>query len=137
MAKWMSGRPTGVPGSGWVGRWLDGYLGAGKDLFAAAEVGHSLPLHMIGERSVATTVPASRPDVRCAPRLAHGRGPTTLLDHSCASAGAHAADSWVGRIGQSQVDGLDVATALSPVIPTDDQLSPSRGRRRSSRWLHG
>ena len=61
MAKWMSGRPTGLTSSGWVGRWLDGYLAGSKDLYAAAEIGHSVPLHMIGERSIATTVPTERP----------------------------------------------------------------------------
>ena len=36
MAKWMAGTPTGIPTSGWIGRWLDRYIGGGKDLYAAA-----------------------------------------------------------------------------------------------------
>ena len=67
MAKWMSGKPTGIPTSGWLGRWLDGYLNGSKDLFAAAEVGHSLPFHMVGEASRATAIPASRPSFGARP----------------------------------------------------------------------
>ena len=124
MAKWMSGRPSGVPNSGWLGRWLDGYLGTGKDLFAAAEVGHSLPLHMIGERSVATTVPASRPGFGV-PREWRTAADRQLFSTVRGMANAHSTDSWIGRIGQSQIDGLDVATTLSPVIPADNELDPT------------
>ncbi len=121
MAKWMSGRPSGVPSSGWVGRWLDGYLGSGKDLFAAAEVGHSLPLHMIGNNSVATTVPASRPGFGV-PRDWREDADRQLFSTIRGMAGSHAADSWIGRVGQAQVDGLDVAAALSPIIPDSNAL---------------
>jgi len=121
MARWMSGRPTGVPSSGWVGRWLDGYLGAGKDLFAAAEVGHSLPLHMIGERSVATTVPASKPDFGV-PRSWRPEADVRLFQTVRDMAGEAEPGSWLDRIGQAQVDQLAVAASLSPVIPADDAL---------------
>ena len=46
MAKWMAGSPTGIPTSGWLGRWLDGYLGGAKNLYAAAQIGQSVPLHL-------------------------------------------------------------------------------------------
>ena len=121
MAKWMSGRPSGVTSSGWVGRWLDGYLGSGKDLFAAAEIGSSLPLHMIGEQSVATTVPASRPGFGV-PREWRDDADRQLFTTIRGMAAANSPSSWIGRVGQAQVDQLDVATALSPVIPNDDQL---------------
>lgn len=62
LAKWMAGRPTGVPDTGWLGRWLDEHLDGRKDLFAAAEIGTSVPLHLNGRFSVGTTVPAGRPD---------------------------------------------------------------------------
>lgn len=124
MAKWMSGRPSGVPNSGWLGRWLDGYLGSGKDLFAAAEIGHSLPLHMIGERSVATTVPASRPGFGV-PREWRTAADRQLFSTVRGMADSHSDDSWIGRVGQSQIDGLEVATTLSPVIPADNELDPT------------
>jgi uncharacterized protein (DUF1501 family) len=61
MAKWMAGMPTGIPTSGWLGRWLDGYIGGGKNLYAAAEIGQSVPLHLIGRAQRGTAVPAGRP----------------------------------------------------------------------------
>jgi uncharacterized protein (DUF1501 family) len=121
MAKWMSGRPTGLTSSGWIGRWLDGYLNGSKDLFAAAEVGHSVPLHMIGERSIATTVPTGRPGFGV-PREWRTEGDLALFSAVRDLAGAGAPDSWLGRVGQSQIDQLELASALSTVIPADDQL---------------
>jgi len=121
MAKWMSGRPTGLTNSGWIGRWLDGYLNGSKDLYAAAEIGHSIPLHMIGERSIATTVPTSRPGFGV-PREWRVDADRVLFDTVRRLAGAGAPDSWLGRVGQAQVDQLDLATTLSPVIPEDSQL---------------
>ena len=61
MAWWMSGRVGGIPESGWLGRWLDGHLGGRRDLFAAVEIGSSLPLHLVGQASRGTVVPAGRP----------------------------------------------------------------------------
>ena len=61
MAYWMSGQVGGIPSTGWLGRWLDGYLGGGRDLFAAAEVGYSVPLHLIGANQRGTVVPTSKP----------------------------------------------------------------------------
>ena len=121
MAKWMSGRPTGLTSSGWLGRWLDGYLGGSTDLFAAAEVGYSVPLHMIGERSIATTVPTARPGFGVA-RDWRTEADTALFGAVRDLAGVGAPDTWLGRVGRSQVDQLDLAATLSPVIPDDDQL---------------
>ncbi len=122
MAKWMSGRPSGIPTSGWVGRWLDEYLGTRSDLFAAAEIGYSLPLHMKGERSVATTVPTVRPDFGV-PRGWRPDADRHLYSTVRHLAGAHQADSWIGRVGQAQVDQLDVAAALNAIIPERSELS--------------
>jgi uncharacterized protein (DUF1501 family) len=71
MAYWMAGRPGGIPTTGWLGRWLDGYLGGGKDLYAATEVGHSVPLHLIGNQQRGTVVPHTRPG--------YGVGPVTAV----------------------------------------------------------
>ena len=118
MAKWMAGRPTGLTNSGWIGRWLDGYLGGNKDLFAAAEIGHSLPLHMIGERGVATTVPTNKPDFGVVKNDRDRALFNTIRDF----AGGTDANSWMGRVARAQVDQLDVASALEPVIPPDNVL---------------
>jgi uncharacterized protein (DUF1501 family) len=56
MATWMSARPGGVQTSGWIGRWLDG-LGESPDVFRAANVGTTLPLHLVGDSRRGTVVP--------------------------------------------------------------------------------
>ena len=114
MAKWMSGRPSGIPSSGWVGRWLDGYLNGSKDLFAAAEVGHSVPLHMIGEASRATAIPASRPSfgANAEPRFQRQYQTVRRL-------AASAPGFWERQIGQAFVDQLDVGATIAPVIPEE------------------
>ncbi|MBI4935898.1 MAG: DUF1501 domain-containing protein [Actinobacteria bacterium] len=56
MATWMDGGPiSGMPTSGWIGRWLDGL--AGDDLFRAATVGQGLPLHLVGNVKRGTAIP--------------------------------------------------------------------------------
>ena len=121
MATWMSGIPNGIPSSGWMGRWLDGYLGSSKNLFAAAEIGHSLPLHLVGRTQRGTTVPAGRP--------AFGADTTPQAQKiysSLRTLSAPNATTWKGRIGQAMVDQLDVARTLVPVIPaTLPEAEPS------------
>lgn len=112
MATWMHGRMSGIPTSGWVGRWLDGYLNGSKDLFAAAEVGYSLPLHMRGESSRATSIPASRPAFGAGSSERDQRQYQTVRDLSSAST-----THWSQEIGQAFVDQLDVARQIAPAIP--------------------
>ena len=122
--RWRSGcratRAASAAAAG-SGAGLDGYLGSGKDLFAAAEIGRALPLHMIGNRSVATTVPASKPGFGV-PNSWRTAADNRLFSTIRAMAGSHDANSWVGRIGQAQVDGLDLATTLNAIIPDGDDL---------------
>lgn len=120
MAKWMAGQTTGLPTSGWVGRWLDGYLSGSKDLYAAAEIGHSLPLHLIGNSSAATTVPVGQPrfGIPREWRLEQDRA----MFASIRSAASPDLSTWLGRVGGAQIDQLDVAATLSPIIPESDQL---------------
>ena len=59
MAIWMNGRfGTGVAGTGWIGRWLDGQPAADADLMAAT-IGSSVPLHLLGAVHRAVGVPAN------------------------------------------------------------------------------
>jgi uncharacterized protein (DUF1501 family) len=118
MAYWMSGQVGGIPASGWLGRWLDGYLGSGRDLFAAAEVGYSVPLHLIGANQRGTVVPTSKPnfgtstdnsDVQMYQAMRTMRTP------------AHGA--WHAAVGQAFVDQLDLAATLAGQYPADDALS--------------
>jgi uncharacterized protein (DUF1501 family) len=113
MAKWMSGYPTGIPSSGWIGRWLDGYLGANKNLFAAAEIGYSVPLHVIGRQQRATAVPPGQPGFGASNEARDQRLYSSLRAISAPSA------TWKGRVGQAMIDQLDVAKTLAPIIPAD------------------
>ncbi len=112
MAKWMAGSPTGIPTSGWIGRWLDGYLGSSKDLYAAAEIGQSVPLHLIGRTQRGTAVPAGRPSFGASTDAGERKVYTALRR---LAAGDPA--TWRGRIGQAQVDQLDLSTTLASIIP--------------------
>ena len=118
MAKWMAGRPTGIPSSGWLGRWLDGRLGGGKDLFAAAEIGQSVPLHLVGERQKATAVPAARPSFGAESGTRDQKIYTAVR-----RLGIGDPATWTGRVGQAMIDQLDVARTLAPLIPPENQLS--------------
>ncbi|MEL6891589.1 MAG: DUF1501 domain-containing protein [Actinomycetota bacterium] len=118
MAKWMAGRPTGIPDSGWLGRWLDGYLSSGQDLFAAAEIGYSLPLHMIGRSGAATTVPVGQPDFGVAREWRADADES--LYASIRSFGSAGGSAWYGRVARSQADQLEVAQTLAPVLPSDE-----------------
>lgn len=116
MAKWMSGRPVGITSSGWLGRWMDGTLAGRKDLFAGAEIGASVPLHMVGERSIATAVSTTKPEFGV-PRASRSAADLALFRSVRQLARDTPPDSWAGRIGAAQEDMLDVATVVNPVIP--------------------
>ncbi len=118
MAFWMSGRPFGVPTTGWLGRWLDGYLGGTKDLYAAAEVGYGLPLHLVGAQQRGTVVTPNRPifgvDDSARSALQYG-----ALDDLL----ANAKPGWATEIGQAFVDQVGLAGTLAPFIPPAGELS--------------
>ncbi len=117
MAYWMAGRPNALPSSGWMGRWLDGYLGGTDDLYAAAEVGTSVPLHLVGNHKKGTVVGASRPGYGSATDARSERQYAAIR----AMAGG-AGGGWRAPVGQAFVDQLDLARTLAPVIPDEDQL---------------
>ncbi len=112
MATWMSGLTGAIPSSGWMGRWLDGHLGSNKNLFTAAEIGHSLPLHLVGRVQRGTTVPAGRPAFG-----ADTSAQSQRIYSSLRTISAPNNTTWKGRIGQAMVDQLDVARTLRPIIP--------------------
>ena len=116
MAWWMAGMNAGVPDTGWAGRWLDEYLGGSRDLYAAAEIGHALPLHLIGRSSVGTTVPVGQPAFGV-PSPADAK-----LIAAVRELGGKSPSPWAGRIGGAQLDQLDLAATLSPVLPSNDAL---------------
>jgi uncharacterized protein (DUF1501 family) len=117
MAYWMAGKPNALPSTGWLGRWLDGYLGGAKDLYAATEVGYSVPLHLIGNQQRGTVVPHTRPGYGA------DQSPRSIRQYD-AIRGMHstANGAWFGAVSQAFIDQLELAETLSPVIPAEDQL---------------
>jgi hypothetical protein len=113
MAAWMSGRPGSVPTSGWLGRWLDGYLGGNRDLFAAASIGSSVPLTLVGAASRGTAVPSSQPTFGADTSNSQIRSSTAIRSMATANQGA-----WHAAISSAFVDALDVGKTLAPVIPS-------------------
>jgi uncharacterized protein (DUF1501 family) len=109
MAYWMSGVTRGIPTTGWIGRWLDGYLSGGADLYAAAEAGTSVPLHLVGASRRGTVVPLARPDFGAGTDLRDLRMYTALR-----SMRSGAATSWHANVTQAVVDQLEIAKNLSP-----------------------
>ncbi len=118
MAKWMAGSPTGIPTSGWLGRWLDDYLGGAKNLYAAAEIGQSVPLHLVGRVQRGTAVSAGRPAFGASSDAGDRKIYTALR-----RMGASDPTTWRGRVGGAMIDQLDLATTLAPLIPDEDDMS--------------
>jgi uncharacterized protein (DUF1501 family) len=118
MAYWMAGKPNAVPTSGWLGRWLDGYLSGSRDLYAAAEVGYSVPLHLIGQSSRGTAVPPNRPGYGADTSARSERQYAAIREMQATPNGP-----WFDSVAQAFVDQLDLARTLSPVLPDESALS--------------
>ncbi|HYN32638.1 MAG TPA: DUF1501 domain-containing protein, partial [Ilumatobacteraceae bacterium] len=97
---------------------LDGRLAGSKDLFVAAEIGQSVPLHLIGQQQQGTAVPAGRPGFG-----ANTDAGSQKIYTAVRRLGASNPVAWNGRVGQAMIDQLDVARTLAPLIPPADQLS--------------
>jgi uncharacterized protein (DUF1501 family) len=112
MAYWMSGRPNQAAGSGWLGRWLDGHLAGGPDLYAAAEIGNAVPLHLLGASRRGTVVAAGPPG------YGSEHGDEFLRQYAAIRRMRDAAPGgWGGPVGQALVDQLDLARNLAPIMP--------------------
>ncbi|MFZ4719239.1 MAG: DUF1501 domain-containing protein [Ilumatobacteraceae bacterium] len=110
---WMGGRPNTRSSTGWLGRWLDGYLAGRRDLFAAAHVGSSLPLTLIGAASRGTTVPAATPKFGADATLADRHVSNALRAMRTTTAG-----TWQNLVSGAIVDALDVGKTLAPKVPS-------------------
>jgi uncharacterized protein (DUF1501 family) len=118
MAYWMAGRPHAIPTSGWVGRWLDGYLAGQTDLYAAAEVGQSVPLHLIGQQQRGTGVPDQRPD------WGSSFDTRSERNYQAVRAMRGAGGRWYDAVAQAAVDAIDVAGTVTPFVPDGADLPP-------------
>lgn len=115
MATWMYGRadtPVGPPGSGWLGRWLDG-LGGTPDLLTTAVIGSDLPLHMVGLSRQAVCVPDWGFD------FGGGTQPHDLRSYAAVrafSAAPSGRGQWFDSFAATERSQLDVTAAVSPVF---------------------
>lgn len=112
MAYWMGAQPFGAPETGWIGRWLDGQLGSSKNIYAAAEIGQSLPLHLRGAAQRGTVVPTERPD------FGASYDPVDqLLYQSMRNAYTTDHGPWIAAVSEATADYLDLAAAIAPEYP--------------------
>jgi uncharacterized protein (DUF1501 family) len=121
MAYWMSGYRNQIPSSGWIGRWLDGLGGGGDELFRAAAIGTSVPLHMAGTIRRASAVPPQ------APPFGGGTDPadTRLYNAVRALASPAGLGSWHDAVSAALRDQVDLAGTVTPLFETampDDEL---------------
>jgi uncharacterized protein (DUF1501 family) len=109
MGYWMAGVPNSIPSTGWLGRWLDGYLGGGPDLYAAAEVGYSLPLHLLGAARRGTVVNEDRSG------FGADTDPRSERMYAAVRAMRNPANGpWHAAVSQAYIDQLDLAAMLAP-----------------------
>jgi uncharacterized protein (DUF1501 family) len=113
MAYWMSGRPNGVPSSGWIGRWLDEFP---ADLFRSVTIGSSIPLHMQGVRRRSISVP----------HWGIGFGGLTEPEHLRAYAALKKMAKqparrgpWATALGTVGSNAIDVAQRVAPVFENE------------------
>ena len=112
MAYWMAAQPSGAPSTGWIGRWLDNLLGGTKNIYAAAEIGQSLPLHLLGSSQRGTVVPVERPDFGASYEPIDQR-----LYLAMRQAYTPAYGPWHAAVAEATADYLDLASAVAPSYP--------------------
>ena len=124
MAYWMSGFPGGAPSSGWIGRWLDG-IGSAADLYSAATIGTSLPLHLVGQTRKGTAIPVNGFDFGGGTDPSDERMYAGIKGFSAASAGR---GPWHDAIAGASRGQIDLAQTVAPIFAQDlpgDDLVPS------------
>ena len=116
-------QPDGYPTSGWLGRWLDGYLGGAKNLVRGGRDRPVRAIALVGVANVAPAVPAGRP--------AFGASANTNDRNIYAALRRLGAGTrnLARSVGGAMVDQLDLATTLAPLIRRTIS-SPTSTRRR-------
>jgi uncharacterized protein (DUF1501 family) len=113
MGIWMNGWvPTGNPGNGWIGRWLDS-LGSAYSPLTAITIGSSVPLHLAGGSRRAIAVPPWGINFGGSADATDRR----LYDALRSFAGTgHNRGGWYDAIAATITTQLDVADQISPVF---------------------
>jgi uncharacterized protein (DUF1501 family) len=119
MAVWMAGHSSGMnPGSGWLGRYMDG-LGLGADDIPAITIGTSVPLIVRGNTRSASALPRAM-------EWTFGTRRTDLHDVRRINAvKAMSGGDENGRWGRTWADTMsysaDLAFRMKPLFPTQQQ----------------
>jgi uncharacterized protein (DUF1501 family) len=113
MAYWMSGRPNGVPSSGWIGRWLDA---SPADLFRSVTIGSSIPLHMMGVQRRSIAVPHWGVDFGGRREPEHMRAYAAVKKMADQPA---ARGPWAKALAVNGSNTIDVAQRVAPIFAND------------------
>jgi uncharacterized protein (DUF1501 family) len=123
MAYWMAAQPSGAPSTGWIGRWLDHHLGGTKDLYAAAEIGQSLPLQLVGNTQRGTVAPEIKPEFGASYEIADQRFYRALRGFRGIAEGP-----WQAAVADAFIDQLDMALTIAPQYPATPAAGPLASR---------
>jgi uncharacterized protein (DUF1501 family) len=123
MAIWMAAKfGVGAGGTGWIGRWLDGQPAASADL-AAATIGSSVPLHLLGAVHRAVAVPANGQNMF---GIVHDDADARMFDGlRSMSSSASARGQWHDMFANVVKTQLDLAVRVAPVYspaPSGDEF---------------
>ncbi len=119
MAYWMAGKVTGPTTSGWIGRWLDG-LGTRADLYTAATIGSSLPLHLLGQVKRGTAVPDDGFGFGGESQPHYMRMYDGIKAFSATSAGR---GQWHDALAVASRGQIDLARTVAPIFTPEIQTS--------------
>ena len=111
--RWMTGLPTSLGTSGWLGRWLDGR--DDYDALRMLTLGTSVPLSVVGARRRAAAVPDQLDGFGAGTRVSDGYLYDAVRKFS---AGSPERGSWHGAIAATQAAHLDVVGGIAPVYDT-------------------
>jgi uncharacterized protein (DUF1501 family) len=112
MARWMRGwGGTGVPPTGWVGRWMDSGNSRSVNLMRAIHIGRGVPFHLVGAQTRGVSVPTT-------PGFGSLQGPL----YNRLYGGARSLASTVnhpsplaGQVVRTLRDQLDVSVSANPI----------------------
>lgn len=112
MARLMAGKVTGVPTSGWLGRYADGL--PNDLLIPAITVASSIPLDMVGQKRRTTALPNRRSGMF---NVSGNAVDVRQYDALRAFAGSAELGTWGAALADSGASGVALAAQLRPLYP--------------------
>ncbi len=114
MARLMSSKISGIPTSGWLGRYTDGL--SNDLMIPAITVSSSIPLDMVGQKRRTTALPDDKSGLfNVSGRAEDVRQYDTLR----AFAGSTELGTWGSSLADSGASGVALAAQLRPLYPAD------------------